>query len=136
MLPWAQGLALLSMLAALGVYLLATIRVAQARRKYGVAAPAVTGAAEFERAFRVQQNTLEQLPLFLVSLYLFMTFVSALGAALLGFVWVVGRLLYLAAYSAAAEKRAPGFLISIVATLTLFAGAIIGVVLATLRGLT
>ena len=35
--------------------------VGQMRGKHGVKAPATSGNAEFERMFRVQQNTMEQL---------------------------------------------------------------------------
>jgi len=42
--------------------------VLRARRRSRIRAPAVTGADDFERAFRVQQNTLEQLVLFVPAL--------------------------------------------------------------------
>lgn len=44
--------------------------VGRMRSKHGVHAPAVTGAPEFEQAFRVQMNTLEQFVLFLPILWL------------------------------------------------------------------
>ena len=40
------------------------LRVGQGRSKYNVPAPAVTGNPDFERAYRIQMNTLEWLPLF------------------------------------------------------------------------
>ncbi len=46
-------------------------KVGSARGKYGVKAPAVTGNEIFERHFRVQQNTLEQLIAFIPGMYLF-----------------------------------------------------------------
>lgn len=41
-------------------------KVARARWRYGVKAPKVAGNPVFERHFRVQQNTLEQLVVFLL----------------------------------------------------------------------
>ena len=49
-------LTLLGTLAALAVYVWASIPVGQARGKFGVKAPAVTGHPEFERAFRAHQR--------------------------------------------------------------------------------
>ena len=46
-------------------------KVGRARGRYGVKAPAITGNEIFERHFRVQQNTLEQLMVFLPGMYLF-----------------------------------------------------------------
>ena len=43
----------------------------KARVRYGIAAPATTGDPTFERYFRVQQNTMEQLILFLPAILLF-----------------------------------------------------------------
>ena len=44
--------------------------VGAARGKYGIAAPAMTGNEHFERAVRVQMNTLEQLVGFLPALFI------------------------------------------------------------------
>ena len=64
-----QFTALVSLLAIL-FYFFTSTRVARARAKFGVAAPAITGNADFERVFRVQMNTLEWLPILMVSLWL------------------------------------------------------------------
>jgi len=93
--------------------------VARARRRYGIRAPATTGDPGFERVFRVQMNTLEQTVLFLPSLWLAAAAFSDRWAALLGLVWVVGRLVYARAYYAAAEMRGPGFLMTVIPTFIL-----------------
>src|SRR5580698_2493619 len=112
-------------LLALLVYFYMSLRVGQGRSKYGVTAPAVTGNPDFERAYRVQMNTLEWLPLFLVSLWLFaIAWNSDLIAAGVGLVWVVGRILYLTGYSKAAESRGPGFGVQALAALVLLLGAL------------
>ncbi|HEX3405992.1 MAG TPA: MAPEG family protein, partial [Caulobacteraceae bacterium] len=93
--------------------------------KYGVAAPAVTGNPDFERAYRIQMNTLEWLPIFLVSLWLFaLSWGSDLVAAGIGVVWLIGRILYLTGYSRAAEARGPGFGIQALAAGVLLFGAL------------
>src|ERR1700692_1947426 len=94
---------------ALVLYFSTGLMVANARQKFGVVVPATSGHTDFERVFRVQQNTLEWLPIFLPLLWLFAIYVSDWGAAVLGLVWLIGRLLYIRGYSEAAEKRHHGF---------------------------
>ena len=64
-----------------------------------MSAPAVTGDERFERIFRTQQNTLEWLPIYLPSLWLFACYWSDLVAAALGVVWIIGRILYAQGYA-------------------------------------
>jgi glutathione S-transferase len=112
-------------LLALLVYFYMGLRVGRARGKYGVEAPAVTGHPDFERDYRIQMNTLEWLPLFLVSLWLFaIAWGSDLIAAGIGLVWIVGRILYLTGYSKAAASRGPGFGVQALATGVLLFGAL------------
>jgi glutathione S-transferase len=112
----------------LGLYTM--MLVGRMRGRHGVQAPAVTGAPEFERAFRVQMNTLEQVVLFLPVLWLATLYpvVSGYLAPGLGLVWIIGRVLYASGYMAAAAKRSSGFLISGVALLGLLVLSIIGIV--------
>jgi uncharacterized membrane protein YecN with MAPEG domain len=107
--------------------------VGRARGRYGVQAPATTGHPDFERYYRIQMNTLEQLMVFVPSLWVFGTYVSAGWAAGLGAVFVVGRLLYFIGYSKAANKRFAGFGISALAVMVLMTGGLAGAVLALLR---
>jgi len=112
-------------LLALLVYFYMSLRVGQARSKFNVPAPATSGNPDFERAFRIHMNTLEWLPLFLVSLWLFaIAWNSDLVAAGIGLVWIVGRILYLTGYSRAAEARSTGFGIQALATAVLLFGAL------------
>ncbi|HWF75655.1 MAG TPA: MAPEG family protein [Caulobacteraceae bacterium] len=116
--------AIVSLLALL-LYFYMSLRVGQGRSKYGVAAPAVTGHPDFERDYRIQMNTLEWLPIFLVSLWLFaISWGSDLVAAGIGVVWLIGRVLYLTGYSRAAEARGPGFGIQALAAGVLLFGAL------------
>jgi glutathione S-transferase len=114
---------------ALIMFLVVTIKVGSARAKYGVKAPEMIGNPDFERVVRVQQNTLEQLSLFLPALWIFAQFVNPIAAASLGAIWVIGRIIYAWGYYQAAEKRGPGFGISTLATIVLLLGSLIGIVL-------
>lgn len=106
--------------------------VGMARGRYKIPAPAVSGNPDFERYYRVQMNTLEQMMVFLPSLWTFATFVSASWAAGLGLVFVIGRLVYFFGYTRAANKRGIGFLISGLPTMALMIGGLIGAAMAAL----
>ncbi len=106
------------------VYFWMGIRVARARGKHGIAAPAITGNEDFERIFRVQANTLEWLPIYLPALWLFAFYWNDRIAAALGLVWIIGRILYMTGYSKAAGSRSNGFLIQSLAAAVLLFGAL------------
>ena len=114
-------------LAAIALYFGFALRVANARRRYGVQLPATTGHRDFERVFRVQMNTLEWMPIFLVPLWITATYLSDLAAAVIGVIWIVGRIWYCAGYSKATEKRLPGFFVQASACTLLFAASLIGI---------
>jgi uncharacterized membrane protein YecN with MAPEG domain len=111
-------------LLALLAYVWMGVRVGGARRTSGIDAPAMSGDPMLERYLRVQGNTLEWLPIFLGSLWLFAHYWGDLPAAVLGLVWIVGRVLYALGYSADANKRELGFLVQMVATAVLLFGAL------------
>lgn len=111
-------------LVALLVYVWMGVRVGGARKKSGIAAPTMTGDPELERHIRVQANTLEWLPIFLPSLWLFAYFWNDMVAAGLGVVWIVGRVLYALGYAKAADKRELGFMIQMAAAAILLFGAL------------
>jgi len=120
--------ALVTLLAVAFYFFLAT-RVAAAHGKFNVKLPATMGNSDFERIFRVHLNTLEWMPTFLVPLWLCAIYLSDVAAAVLGLVWIGGRVLYFAGYSKAVEKRLPGFFIQSTACFLLFIGAIAGIVM-------
>lgn len=101
-----------ALLLALAVYVWAVLKVGQARGKYQVMAPAVTGPPEFERVFRAQQNTVEQMILFVPLLGLAALVWGDIWAGAYGLIWSVGRVVFIETYSRAAEKRSLGFLLS------------------------
>ena len=124
-MAWVTIVAMLALLE----YFFFSIKVGQARGKYGVKAPATTGNEHFERYNRVHQNTLEQLIMFIPGLFAFANFVSANWGAIIGVVFIVGRAVYFNLYIGDPDKRGPGVLISLLATATLVIGALVGAVL-------
>ncbi|MEO8810189.1 MAG: MAPEG family protein [Rhodanobacter sp.] len=102
--------------------------VGRARGKYEIKAPATSGHPAFERAYRVQMNTLEQTVLFLPTLWLAAHYGFTGWAGIAGLVWLVGRVWYAIAYLQDASKRGPGFALGMAAWFVLLVMACIGVV--------
>ena len=100
--------------------------VGAARDKYGIKAPAMTGNEHFERAVRVQMNTLEQLVCFLPALLIAASYWPQTYVAGLGMVYLVGRTLYRQAYVADPAKRGLGFLLTFLPTLVLVLAGLVG----------
>ncbi|MBY0437426.1 MAG: MAPEG family protein [Burkholderiales bacterium] len=121
-------------LAALLQFFVFAALVGRARGKYGVKAPAITGHEMFERALRVQMNTLELLMLFVPALYIAARYWPAGYVAACGAVFLVGRVLYQQAYMSDPGKRGPGFLLSIAPCFALIVAGLVGAVLAALKG--
>jgi len=112
-------------LIALLVYIWMGLGVGGARKKSGISAPAMTGDPLLERAIRVQANTLEWLPIFLPSLWLFALFWDKDQiAAGIGAVWIIGRVLYALGYVKDPAKRELGFTVQFLATVVLLFGAL------------
>lgn len=116
--------------AALFEYVVFLLQAGQARGRYDVAAPATHGHPLFERHLRVQENTVEQLVVFLPALYLFAHYVSPGWGALIGVVFIVGRALYARAYVSDPARRGPGFALTLGSNLVLLSGAVIGALVA------
>ena len=118
---WTAIVTLLALL----VYFYMGARVGRDRARYGIEAPAVTGDPNFERSYRIQMNTLEWLPIFLPSLWLFAVAWNAdIAAALVGAVWILGRVLYMISYARDPQSRGRGFGIQAMATGVLLFGAL------------
>jgi glutathione S-transferase len=115
-------------LLALVVYQAAGLAVARARSRHGVKPPSTAGPEPFQRALRVQQNTLEQLVFFLPAFWLASLLDNPAVAAVLGLVWVGGRIAYGVGYLKAAEQRGPGFGISFLSSAVLLVMALVGAI--------
>jgi len=103
------------------------VNVGRARGIYGIKAPAVTGHEMFERAYRIQMNTLESAAPMLPALWLYAAFIGDRGAAMMGAVWLVARIWYAIAYYIDPAKRGAGFGLSFLAFVGLWLGALWGV---------
>ena len=102
------------------------IMVGQARARYGVKAPAIIGNEHFERAYRVQMNTIEQMLFFLPAMWLCAVLLSDIAAAVLGVIWVIGRVVYAVSYVNDPATRSLGTMISTLAQFALWLGAAAG----------
>jgi glutathione S-transferase len=120
--------AIITLLVVLFYFFVAT-RVAAAHGRFGVKLPATYGQPDFERIYRVQMNMLEWMPTFLLPLWLSAIYFSDAASALVGLVWLAGRVMYFVGYREAVEKRLPGFFVQAMACLLLIIGAVTGIVM-------
>lgn len=104
------------------------LNVGVARGKYGIKAPATSGHPAFERAFRVQMNTLEASVLFLPTLWLAAHYGLGAWAGIAGVAWLIGRVWYALAYLKEASKREGGFVLGMLSWAATFVIAVVGVV--------
>ncbi len=119
----------LVILLALVQFLYFTFRTGSNRAKFGVKAPKTVGNDTWERIYRVQQNTMEQLVIFIPAMLLFAHFVSPRWVLIPGVLFLIGRQLYSYLYCTNPSKRLPGVALSMLSNIALVLGAIIGLVL-------
>lgn len=112
--------------AMLVLYILFTMNVGRMRVRHKIDAPATIGHPEFERAYRVQANTLERLIVALPALWIYAYTFSSKWALAAAAVWVVGRIIYAFCYMKEPNWRGAGMLITFAAELWLLGGAIWG----------
>jgi glutathione S-transferase len=114
-------------LLAIVTYIAISINVGRARGRYKVQPPVTTGHPDFERYYRVQMNTLEQMVAFLPALWIFsIIWGSGLVVLIAGLTWIIARILFAIGYYKAAEKRILGFVISFSVTAFLIVGSLVG----------
>ena len=99
----------------------------KARAESGLQAPAVVGDESFERAYRVQMNTLEQMVVTLPAMWVCANFFMPLVAALLGLAFFIGRILYRMSYVKDPASRGPGMMIGFLANIGLLLCSLWGV---------
>ncbi|GAC1411965.1 MAG: MAPEG family protein [Burkholderiaceae bacterium] len=115
-------------LAALAMYGWIFFNVGRARGKFGIKAPVMEGPAAFASVVRVHANTVEQIVLFLPALWLCAIYRSDYFAAIVGVVWIIGRIMYALGYYRDPSKRGPGFGVSLLASAILMVGAATGLI--------
>jgi glutathione S-transferase len=104
-----------------------TFNVGRARGKYQIKAPAISGNELFERAYRIQLNTIENVLMFLPALWLYAFYIGDKGAGDSGVIWLIARVWYAISYQKNPAKRGLGFVISILVIAGLWAGAAYGI---------
>jgi glutathione S-transferase len=111
-------------------YFYTGFRVGNLRGKHGIKAPATSGHPEFDRAYRVQLNTLEQMGIVLPFLWVaaFFPIGWAWLAPAVALVWLFARIVYMRAYMADPDKRITGAMLGGICNLSLFLIAAGGVV--------
>ena len=111
-------------------YFYTAFRVGNMRGKHNIKAPATSGHPEFDRAYRVQLNTLEQMGIVLPFLWVaaFFPIPWPWLAPAVAFVWVIGRVIYMTTYMADSDKRVAGAMLGGICDLSLFLIAAAGVV--------
>src|SRR5579863_2990419 len=117
-------LAMITVLALLEYSVLGAM-VGRARAKYGIEAPATTGNPEFERYFRVHENTLESLIVFLPAVWIFSLSVNYHFGVALGALFLIARIIYASGYINAPAKRGPGAMATFVINGILVLGSMI-----------
>lgn len=114
-------------LIALLQYIFFTGRAGFSRSKYSVKAPKTVGNERWERIYRIQQNTMEQLVMYIPGTLIFSTYVSSRWVLLPGILFIVGRHLYSRLYLESPENRGPGMVLSFLSNIVLVLGGLIGV---------
>jgi len=84
----------------------------------------MVGDPLLERTIRAHYNTLEWMPVFLPSLWLFAIYWDSRVAAGLGLLWIIGRIVYFLGYVADASKRRLGFFVQSLAASVLLLGGL------------
>jgi uncharacterized MAPEG superfamily protein len=119
-------------------YIYFAINVGNARRQYGIRAPQMSGHPVFERFLRVQENTQEQLSIFIPVQFMYGWLGDNLGwygyetAAALGVIWLIGRGLYARAYVKEPLSRSIGFMMTMIPSMLMLGGCIVGVLVSLL----
>jgi uncharacterized membrane protein YecN with MAPEG domain len=115
--------AIVTLIVALAYFWMA-LTVARTHQRTGILAPAMTGDPVLERTYRAHVNTLEWMPIAMPSMWLLAIYWSPSVAALLGLVWIVGRVIYFVGYVSEAKRRFPGFFIQSTAAFIMLFGAL------------
>ncbi len=109
-------------------FVLFGILVGRMRAKHGVSAPEIVGDPEFMRTFRIHQNTMEQLVVFVPSLWMFAHFSDPKWGAGIGLIYIAARFVYYLDYLKDPKARGRGFGIGFVAIAVLLVGGVAGAI--------
>lgn len=120
----AYPITTLALVTALFIYFGLAVNVGRARAKWRVPAPASSGHPEFDKRYRVQMNTLEQLALFVPAVIVGAPVLGDAITAGLALLWSLGRIVFARLYYADPARRGPGFALTLTPSMILLlAGA-------------
>lgn len=117
-------LSVLIILLALIQYLIFSLQVGASRPKYTVTAPKISGDETWERLFRVHQNTLEQLIIFIPAMIIFAQYVSTTWVVIPGALFLLGRQIYAISYVKDPKSRTLGFGLTFLSNVSLVLGSL------------
>lgn len=121
-------LTVISVAVALLVFFGLALNVGRARFTWNVPAPASSGHPEFDKRYRVQMNTMEQMLLFLPAVFMAVPVLGDAVTAALGFTWSIGRVIYARSYYADPTRRGAGFGLTLLPSLVLIGASLWGAV--------
>jgi len=124
----AYPLTSLALSLALLVFFGIALNVGRSRATWNVPAPASSGHPEFDKRYRVQMNTLEQLALLAPAALMAVGFIGDQATGGLCLTWSLGRIIYARSYYADPAKRGPGFGLTLLPSLILIIAVIVGAV--------
>jgi len=112
------------------LYFFLSFTVSQGRRIYKIRSPLAEteGPEKFQRFYRMQMSLLEQLVFHLPTLWVAAYAMDDVFAALIGLIWLFGRLLYAVRYYQKPNRRIKGYIISMIANIILLIGAMAGTI--------
>lgn len=124
----AYPLTSLALVIAMLVYFVITLNVGTARAKWNVPAPQSGGHPEFDKRYRVQMNTVEQLVMFVPAVLVGAPVLGDAATAGVALVWSLGRILFAAAYYKDPAKRSLGFSLTLLPSFILLVAGAYGAV--------
>ena len=104
-------------------------RTGLSRAKYGIEAPATVGNEQWERLYRVQMNTLEQLIIFIPAAWIFGMYLSGTWVVAPGLLFIAGRQLYSYQYISDPATRGGGMTLTGLGNFAMILGGGAGVVM-------
>jgi uncharacterized MAPEG superfamily protein len=105
------------------------IQTGKMRAKHGVKAPDIIGDPEFMRMFRVHQNTMEQLVVFIPALWIFSHYFEPKWGAAIGVIYIASRFVYFLGYLKDPAARGKGFGLGFATLMVLAVGSVVGAVM-------
>lgn len=106
-----------------------TARAGALRGKHDIVPPKMVGNEDFEIAYRIQANSVEQLVIFMPIMWVGAISLGDIWGGAAGLVWIIGRLVYAKAMNSDPSKRGTGMIITTLPMAVLLIGTAVSLVL-------